>query len=72
MRPLRKGEYDLANISLVGHDPVTGRTFKECKAEWDAALQALMARDAARPWWNIVEFFRINREAAILQQRLGF
>lgn len=23
---LREGEYDLVNISLIGHDPVTGRS----------------------------------------------
>jgi hypothetical protein len=72
MKPLRKGEYDLANISLLGRDPVTGRSFAECDAEWRAALEKLKARHKARRWWDLVEMFRINRQAAIMAQRLGF
>lgn len=72
MKPLKAGEYDLANISLIGHDPVTGRSFAECDAEWKAELEKLKARAAARRWWQIAEYFSINRQAAIMAQRLGF
>lgn len=72
MRPLKKGEYDLANISLIGHDPVTGRSFAECDAEWKAELEKLKARDAKRRWWQVWEWFGVRRQTVILSQRLGF
>jgi hypothetical protein len=72
MEWLKPGEFDLANISLIGHDHVTGRSFAECDAEWRAALEKLKARDGARRWWQFWEWFAVRRQTAILTQRLGF
>lgn len=72
MRPLRKGEYDIANISLIGYDPVTGRSYEECHREWKCELDKLKERAARRRWWQLIEWFAINRQIAIMQQRLGF
>jgi len=72
LQPLKAGEYDLANISLIGHDPVTGRTYAECNAEWQAALEELKARNAKRRWWQVRELYAVRRQTAILSQRLGF
>lgn len=71
LEPLKAGEYDLVNISLIGHDPITKRSYKECCAEWDAANTDLMARFKKLRWWNLPERFRLAREVAILRQRLG-
>jgi hypothetical protein len=71
MEPLRKGEYDLANISLIGFDPNTGRSFDDCWAEWAAERDRIIARlDQAR-WWQLIEQFRCRWQIAILAQRLG-
>ena len=50
---IQKGEYDLVNISLIGHDPVTGRSFEECKKEWDTAYAYLLWRIANTKWWQV-------------------
>lgn len=69
--PLRTGEYDLVNISLIGHDPITGRSFEECHAEWKAMLDAVLERDKRRRWWDLAERFRVARWAWILTVRQG-
>lgn len=71
MRALRKGEYDLVNISLIGFDPVTGRSFEECHDEWDAARKAFLADYAACPWWNVPRLIRLRWQGFVLHQRHG-
>lgn len=69
---LRKGiDYDLVNISVIGFDPVTGRSFQECHAEWRRELDAVQARIEKMRWWNLLEQFRTRRDLLILNQRQG-
>jgi hypothetical protein len=69
--PLKRGEYDLVNISLIGHDPITGRSFDECSAEWNVWLEEVKRRHAARKWWQLREYFRMNYKLGVLGQRQG-
>lgn len=70
--PLRKGiDYDLVNISLIGFDPITGRSYDECHDEWTAALLRLQKRVDRLRWWDLPERFRIVRQGLILEQRQG-
>ncbi len=70
--PLRPGiDYDLANISLIGFDPVTGRSYEECHNEWTEWFKWTTARAERMPWWNLVERYRVIRAAIILKERLG-
>ena len=70
-KPLKRGEYDLVNISLVGHDPVTGRTFKECNAEWRVWMDEVEAGWKLLRWWQLRQRLRLGRYTAILGQRMG-
>jgi hypothetical protein len=69
--PLKRGEYDLVNICVLGHDPVTGRSFKECNAEWNVWLEEVQRRVAARKWWQLRQYFRNNFKLGVLRQRQG-
>jgi hypothetical protein len=70
--PLRKGiDYDLVNISLLGVDPVSGRSFDECHKEWAAALGRVQERANRLRWWDLPERLRIARKLFILTQRQG-
>ena len=70
--PLRPGiDYDLVNISLIGHDPVTGRTYEECSAEWKQWKDELQARIDSMPWWNLRLRLQNSRDLMIMVQRLG-
>jgi hypothetical protein len=72
LQPLRVGiDYDLVNISLIGHDPVTGRSYEECQDEWDRARDDLLARIEKLRWWQLTDRFRLVRQCAVLRQRLG-
>jgi hypothetical protein len=72
LEPLRRGiDYDLVNISGIGHDPVTGRTYEECKAEWDEWMNEVEARVLSTPWWNLKQYWRNWWDIAILRQRQG-
>jgi len=71
VRRLRKGEYDLANISLIGHDPVTGRSFDACMAEWRGAAAANDAAFAALRWWQVWRYLRLRWRAVVLVERMG-
>ena len=69
--PLKRGEYDLVNISLIGHDPNTGRTYKECSAEWQAWMAEVQRRMDAAKWWQFREKFRLRYKVAVLGLRQG-
>lgn len=71
VKPLARGEYDLVNISLVGFDPVTKRSYEECHAEWDVWRDELMQLVDNRRWWQIIRYFKNNDRAWVLSQRLG-
>lgn len=72
IKPLRAGiDYDLVNISLIGHDPVTGRPYEECHAEWQGWLKYVTERAERMSWWNLVERYRVVRATVILKERLG-
>ncbi len=68
---LKAGEYDLVNISLLGRDPVTGRTFEECNDEWRAWLDELLAYEAETRWWQLRRKLRIRVRCAVLDERMG-
>ena len=69
--PLKSGEYDLANISIIGYDPITGRSFDECADEWDAAAARVTLEADSLRWWQIIRRIKIARKIHILQQRQG-
>ena len=68
---IRKGEFDLVNISLLGHDPVTGRTYAECNAEWQAACDYLLWRMENTKWWQLWRVVANRWQAANLYMRQG-
>ena len=69
---LRKGvDYDLVNISLLGYDPVTGRSFEQCNAEWNAQLKAVEQRMARARWWQLRQKFRNRWDLMVLERRQG-
>lgn len=69
--PIKAGEYDLVNISLVGFDPNTGETYEACHTAWKAALDAAIVEDDATPWWRFKERRAIAEKARALQSHFG-
>lgn len=70
--PLRAGiDYDLVNISLIGHDPVSGRSYEECNEEWHEALNRVQALVEDLKWWQLRRRFKIAKKLSILDQRQG-
>jgi hypothetical protein len=67
--PLKRGEYDLVNISAIGFDPVTGRTADECIAEHQAAVERVLTRARTLRWWDLVGRSTIARQYSILRTR---
>lgn len=72
MKMIRKGEYDLVNISLIGHDPLTGRTYEQCQDEWDAECDRVLEAWKALRWWNVVQNIKLRWAIAVLHARRGF
>ncbi len=71
MKLIRKGEYDLANISLIGFDPNTGRTFEACWAEWEAERDRLMRAWFALKWWQVFRAVKLRWQVMNLVSHLG-
>ena len=71
LTPIKKGGYDLANISTIGHDPVSGKSYEECHQAWVAALAIVRRRVETCPWWNVPRRIRNARLTVTLQNRLG-
>jgi hypothetical protein len=71
VRPLRAGEHDLANVYLLGHEPLTGRDYTACRAEFDAAYRAVTRQNAAVPSWNIPARIRRWWNIRALDRREG-
>lgn len=71
MRALRKGEYDLVNISLIGFDPKTGRSYEECHAEWSVEKDRVLQIWASLKWWQIAQNVKCRWQIMVLTERLG-
>lgn len=71
LRPIRKGEYDLVNISLVGHDPADGRPYEACHAEWQASLDDVVRQADEVRWWQFRRHLRIRWQTMALTTHLG-
>ena len=72
MKMIRKGEYDLVNISLIGHDPNTGKSYEACQDEWDAERDRILAEWEALPWWKVWSNLRLRWEIAALYSKRGY
>lgn len=69
---LRNGiDFDLVNISLIGFDPVSGRSYNQCDDEWQDAMRRVKERAERLRWWDLPERFRVARKLSILAQRQG-
>lgn len=71
VRPLRRGQYDLVNISLIGHDPISGLTYEACSAELNAAATAVAGQAEGLRWWHLYRQFRLRLNLVRLYQRQG-
>lgn len=71
MKRLKRGEYDLVNISLIGHDPITGRSYEECSAEWRKDLADVEERQKKLRWWNVIGQIRCRIDLVNLAIRQG-
>ncbi len=71
VRPLKKGQYDLVNISLIGYDPETGRSFAECSADLKAAGDAVVKDAEGMRWWHLFRQFRLRLNLIRLYERQG-
>lgn len=69
---LKRGEYDLVNISLIGKDPNSGWTYDQCQDAWDAALKDLNEMIATAKPWHLIKQVKMRLLAAALYQRQGF
>ncbi len=71
LRPIRKGEYDMVNMSLVNHDPVSGRPYDEMHAEWQVQVDAVTAEWDKLRWWDLKTRLRLRRYTFALHTHLG-
>lgn len=71
LRPIRKGEYDLVNISLVGFDPITGKSYAECSAEWRATLDEVEKEAKAVRWWQLRARWAVGLKLGALRSHFG-
>lgn len=71
MKMIRKGEYDLVNISLIGFDPSTGKSYDQCHDEWSAERARVVARWGSLRWWQLIENIRCRWQFAALAAKLG-
>lgn len=71
VKRIRRGEYTLAMISILGRDPVTGRTYEECRAEWRAELDRISAEWNKTRWWHLRRQIRLRWENFKLAERFG-
>jgi hypothetical protein len=71
VRPLERGQYDLVNISLIGRDPITGRSYEACSAELSAAATTIAKEAEGLRWWHLYRQFRLRVNLVRLYQRQG-
>lgn len=71
MKMIQKGEYDLVNISLIGFDPNTGKSYEECQDEFDAERARILKEWGDVRWWQIVRSIRLRWQIACLVEKLG-
>jgi hypothetical protein len=69
--PIKRGEYDLVNISLLGFDPTTGKPYQECHDEWSAAREALEAEQKTLRWWEVGRHLAYRLKLAALTSHFG-
>jgi len=71
LRPIRKGEYDIANVSIIGYDPTDGRAYEDCHAEWQREFDRVRAARETTPRWNLAARLRLRFQVAALSTHLG-
>jgi len=71
LRPIRKGEYDIANVSIIGYDPTDGRAYEDCHAEWQREFDRVRAARETTPRWNLAAKLRLRFQVAALSTHLG-
>lgn len=70
-RFIRRGEYDLVNVSLIGFDPNTGQPYKQFHDEYSAALAALVDAWEGLRWWQLRTNWRLRLATAALKSHEG-
>ena len=71
LRPIRRGEYDIATISLIGFDPNDSRPYEDCHREWQEALETVQTDGRAARWWQLRRRMRNRLRTAALSTHLG-
>lgn len=71
MKMIRKGEFDLVNISLIGHDPNTGKSYEQCQDEWDAERDRVFREWDALRWWQWIRNLRLRWQMVCLIEKRG-
>jgi hypothetical protein len=71
LRPIRRGEYDIANVSIIGHDPTDGRSYEECHAEWQREFDRVQEARRITRRWNLRARLRHRFQIAALATHLG-
>ncbi len=69
---IRKGEYDLVNMSFIGFDPNTGRSFDDCYAEWEAEKARVLDEWESLRWWQVIKNIRLRWQMVCLIERRGY
>jgi len=70
-RPIRKGEFDMVNMSMLGFDPLTGRAFDDVHAEWRAELDKHIEAGKTLRWWQLRRRWRYNQISYALRSHFG-
>lgn len=71
LRPIRRGEYDIANVSIIGYDPTDGRPYEECHAEWQREFDRVQEALRTGSRWNLRARLRYRFQIAALATHLG-
>jgi len=71
LRPIRRGEYDIANVSIIGYDPTDGRRYEECHAEWQREFDRVQKARRTVGRWNLSKRLRLRLQTAALATHLG-
>ena len=70
-RFIRRGEYDLVNVSLIGFDPNTGQPYDSFHDDYSAALNALVAEWDRLRWWQLLKNWKLRVATAALKSHEG-
>lgn len=69
---IRKGEYDLVNISLIGYDPNSGESYESCHQRWHDALEEITEIGERVKWWDIPLQIKYRLGVGALYSRFGY